>query len=106
MVHEGKTIAAQAASMWEHNGEDCRSGNGGIDRVAACAQDVERRCRRQRMACDHRRLATMSNLNWHRRPNLVPRAGGAHSRLGLHRRYEGTSRKRAGGKSSIVLAPR
>jgi hypothetical protein len=37
MVHEGKTIAAQTASMWEYDGEHRGSGNGGIHRVAARA---------------------------------------------------------------------
>jgi len=48
----------------------------------------------------------VSNLNRHRRPNLVPKAGGAHLRLNLRRRYDRTSRACAGGKSSFVLAPR
>jgi hypothetical protein len=41
MVDERETIAAQAASMREDDGEHRGSGNSGINRVAACAQRVE-----------------------------------------------------------------
>jgi hypothetical protein len=41
IVQERETIAAQTASMREYDREHRGSGNGGIDRVAACAQRVE-----------------------------------------------------------------
>jgi hypothetical protein len=103
IVHEREAIAAQAAGMREHDREHCRSGNRGIHRVAACAQHVESHRRRQWMACDHCRLATVSNLNRHRWPNLVPRVS---ANLPLRRRYDRTSRGCADGKPSFVLAPR